>query len=136
MRKRIGVILIISMLLISMSGTVGSVLAKSNFEEVNIISSVYTADMQSSVNSLEKTVNKYLNMDTNKYETCNQVEKTIDIPWMTSNSDSLLEWWVRLEYNGQTFDKQVDISIDDFSEKFLKHPEYGEILNFNIDVSY
>ena len=133
MRKRIEVILIISMLLVSMSGTVGSVLAKSNFEEVNIISSVYTNDMQSSVNSLEKTVNKYLNMDTNKYETCNQVEKTIDIPWMNINRDSLLEWWVRLEYNGQTFDKQVDISIDDFSEKFLKHPEYGEILNFNID---
>jgi len=133
MRKRIGVILIISMLLISMSGTVVSVLAKSNFEEVNIISSVFTADMKSSVDSLNKTVNKYLNMDTNNYELYNQVEKNIDIPWMTSNNDSLLEWWVRLEYNGQTFDKQVDISIDDFSEKFLKHPEYGEILNFNID---
>jgi len=133
MKKGVGAILIVCMLCISMSGAVGSVFSKPNFEGADIISSVYTANMKSSVDALETTVNKYLNMDANNYKPCGQTQKTIDLPWMNLNGDSLIEWWVRLEYNGQTFDKQVDISIGDFSEKFLKHPEYGEILYFDID---
>ena len=133
MKKRVGVIFIAFMLCVSMSGAVGSVFSKPNFEGDDIISRIYTANLESSVDSLESAVDKYLNMDMNNYVPCDKTQKIIDLPWMNHNGDSLLEWWVRLEYNGQTFDKQVDISIGDFSEKFLKHPEYGEIIYFDID---
>jgi len=125
MKRRVGAILIVCMLCVSISGAVGSVFSKPNFEDAGVISSVYTANMKSSVDALETTVNKYLNMDANNYKPCEQTQRTIALPWMNFNGDSLIEWWVRLEYNGQTFDKKVDISIGDFSEKFLKHPEYG-----------
>ena len=56
----------------------------------------------------------------------------VDLPWLDQSMD-LLEWWIQIEYKGQLFSKQVPIDITDFKEKFLKHPEYGEILRFNID---
>jgi len=133
MKIRVGASLIVCMLCVSMYGAAGSVFSKANFEDADIISSVYTSNIKSNVDALETTVYKYLSMDANSYKSCEQTQMDICLPWMDVNIDSLLEWWVRLEYNGQTFDKQVEISIGDFSEKFLKHPEYGEILYFDID---
>jgi hypothetical protein len=57
---------------------------------------------------------------------------SVDVPWMNTFSD-LLEWWIRVEYNGVTFDEQVPIDITDFQDRFLKHPEYGVILTFDVD---
>jgi len=133
MIKRIGASLIVCMLCVSIFGAAGSVTSKEKFEGADIISNVYTVNLESSVDALEDTVNKYLNMDVKNYKPCMQNQKDICLPWVNLNVNGLLEWVVRLEYNGQTFDKQVDISIADFSEKFLKHPEYGEILYFDID---
>jgi hypothetical protein len=79
--------------------------------------------------SLIKTFEKYT---TNSVENSKIKPKTIDLPWLYENSQ-ILEWWINIKYNGQTFQKQIPLDIFDFSEKFLKHPEYGEILRFNID---
>jgi len=79
--------------------------------------------------SLIKTFEKYT---TNSIENSRIQPKTIDLPWLYENSQ-ILEWWINIKYNGQTFQKQIPLDIFDFSEKFLKHPEYGEILGFNID---
>lgn len=51
----------------------------------------------------------------------------------STHTGEIFGWWIRLVYNGQTFEKKLDISITDFSDKFLKHPEYGERIKFNID---
>jgi hypothetical protein len=56
----------------------------------------------------------------------------VNLPWYKASTD-LLEWWIVIEYNGKTFEKLVPVSIYDFKEKFLKHPEYGESIRFNID---
>lgn len=58
--------------------------------------------------------------------------KEINLPWILETSD-LLEWWIEIEYNGEIFQKQVPVSIFDFKEKFLKHPDYGEIISFDVD---
>ena len=57
----------------------------------------------------------------------------ITLPWINKQSD-ILEWWIRIEYNDELFEKKVPVNISDFKDKFLKHPEYGERISFNIDA--
>ena len=82
---------------------------------------------------LEKTVDKYLSTSMDNFVPYEATDAAVELPWLTWSNSDLLEWWVTIEYDGQTFSKQVDVSIDDFNEKFLKHPEYAEILYFNVD---
>lgn len=56
----------------------------------------------------------------------------IDLPWINQHSN-ILEWWIQIEYNDEIFEKQVPVNISDFKDKFLKHPEYGERISFDID---
>lgn len=56
----------------------------------------------------------------------------VTFPWMVQQGD-FLEWYIRIVYNGQSFLKEVPVDISDFRDKFLKHPEYGEIISFNVD---
>jgi len=114
MRKVIIFLVVISMTCISMSGAVNSTL----IEETEIVKDQTARDVY-------RQYSKYL--PTNEKEI-----KNIELPWIETSS-SLLEWVVRIEYNGQTFEEEVPVSISDFSEKFLKHPEYGEKLYFDVD---
>ena len=87
----------------------------------------------SAMEQLKKSVHTYLNMDENPYGTNEeQVQGNITAPWIFPTSN-IFEWWIRLIYNGQTFEKQLDISINDFQQKFLKHPYYCEDVFFNVD---
>ena len=54
------------------------------------------------------------------------------MPWSTETS-SIFQWWITLKYNGENFQKQLDISINDFKQKFLKHPYYCEDVFFDVD---
>ena len=89
MKVRVGVILIVFMLCVSMFGAVGSVFSKPSFEGTGAISSVYISNMKSSIDTLETTVNKYLNMDANNYEPCERTQSTIALPWMNLNNSLL-----------------------------------------------
>jgi hypothetical protein len=83
---------------------------------------------------LKKSVYTYLNTDENPYRSSEDtVQSTLTAPWIHPTS-SIFEWWVRLKYNGDTFEKQLGISINDFQQKFLKHPYYCEDVFFNIDA--
>ena len=82
---------------------------------------------------LSNSVDHYLSATEEDFTPVKQTAQPVDLPWMNKNNADLLEWWVRFEYKGQIYDKEVQISIQDFTEKFLKHPEYGEILFFDID---
>lgn len=82
---------------------------------------------------LTQSVYSYLNMDENPYDDTKGSEATpITAPWMFPTSD-IFQWWIRVVYNGQDYLQQLDISIKDFQEKFLKHPYYSEDVFFNID---
>ena len=97
---------------------------------------IYTNDslpkMKASIESLSSIANKYLNIDENRYSSPIKTQKKISLPWSNQIND-FLDWTIRLQYNGQSFEEKVPIDITDFKEKFLKHPEYGEILYFDID---
>ncbi len=56
----------------------------------------------------------------------------IQLPWKTVSTD-LLEWWITITYDGNTFEQKVPVNISDFRNRFLKHPEYGERLRFDVD---
>jgi len=122
MKKLLLYVVIISMLCFSMSGAVGFSIHTNKTIEKSSDKSVLLED---SSQTLEKYSNYFINEN-------NKEKKQIDMPWINVNSD-ILEWQIRLEYNGETFEQQVPVDITDFQEKFLKHPEYGEILRFNVD---
>jgi hypothetical protein len=87
----------------------------------------------STMDLLKKSVYSYLDMNENPYLTSKEsIQSTLHVPWIRP-STTLFEWWVRVKYNGQTFQKQLDVSIHDFQQKFLKHPYYSQDVFFNVD---
>ncbi len=85
------------------------------------------------MDQVKKSVYSYLNMEENPYETGQEnINQAVIAPWVRPAS-TLFEWWIYVKYNGNAFEKQLDISIKDFQEKFLKHPYYCEDVFFNID---
>ncbi|MGC9385092.1 MAG: hypothetical protein ACP5D6_10875, partial [Kosmotogaceae bacterium] len=118
MEKILVFFIAICMLCISMSGA-GAINKENNVKNISISEKDIEID-----NDLAETFSKYLPKQ--------QPKKDIDLPWIKSNT-GLLEWWVRLEYNGEAFQEQVPVNINDFQEKFLKHPEYGEHIFFDVD---
>lgn len=85
---------------------------------------------------ISKQAGKYLSLTDNPYQnvkTTAEYDK-VQLPWIGRQSTGdLLEWYIRIRYKGQDFLREVPITVKDFTEKFLKHPEYGKILKFNID---
>lgn len=140
MKKSIVIIIAISMLCVSISGA-----GFSQNVKTNIINDTKTNqdDINQKIDNhlsteqittlLSNSVDHYLSATEEDFIPVKQKSQPVDLPWINKNNADLLEWWVRFEYKGQIYDKEVDISISDFTEKFLKHPEYGEILFFNID---
>ncbi len=136
MKKIIVLLIILSMICVSMSGAGFSQSINSNknedFKEADgKIKDYLSTDQVTSL--LSKSVDNYLSATNEDFKPIKYQPKSIDIQWMNENSDKMLEWWVRFEYKGQIYDQEVDISIEDFTERFLKHPEHGEKIRFDID---
>jgi hypothetical protein len=116
-----------------MTGAVFSQKIENNIEQPNEIDDTPKRTITQCTADLEKVVDDYMNIDPNRFTPKPVEKKQITMPWKTQSYSEPLEWWVTIIYNGQKFEKKVDISIDDFSAKFLKHPEYGESIYFNVD---
>jgi len=61
-----------------------------------------------------------------------KINTQVTFPWMLQQGD-FLEWEIRIQYHGQTFRKEIPVDTTNFKDKFLKHPEYGEIVRFDVD---
>ena len=134
MKKAIGCIVLVSVLCISMSGAGFSKTV--NYENENDFEKIQTSSyttIQECTTALQQNVNQYFSMDANRFAPNLKQDEPIVLPWGAVNTADFLQWVVRIEYNHQIFEKEVHVDISDFSEKFLKHPEYGEILYFNVD---
>jgi len=133
--KKLLVVVLIIMTCISMSGIAASLTDIFDQNAIQTSSQNLTTVVKTSsttMDQLKKSVYSYLNTDENPYSTHQENEITISAPWIKPSS-TIFEWWIHVEYNGQSFEKQLDISIDDFQKKFLKHPYYCEDAFFNID---
>ncbi|MCX6671312.1 MAG: hypothetical protein NTX92_05285, partial [Euryarchaeota archaeon] len=134
--KKLLVVVLIILTCISMSGF-GASLAN-NFDQNNIgvASQNLTTVVKTSsttMDQVKESVYSYLNMQENPYTTGQEtIDSTITAPWIKPAS-TLFEWWILVQYNGNAFEKQLDISINDFKQKFLKHPYYSEDVFFNVD---
>lgn len=134
--KKVVVVILLIMTCISMSGIGVSVIysIEKNDSQQNTLG-MYTAQKTdpSTMDQLKKSVYSYLNTKENPYIASQESSETaIDAPWISPTS-SLFEWWVRVKYANETFQKQLDISINDFQKKFLKHPLYSQDVFFNVD---
>jgi hypothetical protein len=134
--KKLLIVILIGLLCIGMSGTATSLTITSTQKETKGSSVGFQTVEKTSTDvmeNLKKSVNKYLNINENIYGSQEPVQSCITVPWILPTSN-IFEWWVRLKYNGETFQKQLDVSITDFQQKFLKHPYYCEDVFFNIDA--
>jgi hypothetical protein len=123
-------VLVISLCLLSL-GIPGTFAASSSTTSTEISPSTLYA-LQSTTSSLQQMAESYLSLKGDEFTTYKEGPQPIDLPWMNRGGD-FLEWVIRITYNGQSFEQEVPIDVTDFSERFLKHPEYGEILKFNVD---
>ena len=123
MRKFLLFVIVVSMICFSISGAVAYSISNDKILENN------SNDKKIPENTLSQISQQYSKYFINEN---NKQSKQIDLPWMNLNND-ILEWVIRVEYNGLDFEQTVPVDITDFQEKFLKHPEYGEILRFNVD---
>lgn len=121
---------------LSMSG-IGAALANfSNQNETTIGTDNRTDDKKTTTETmdiLKTALYSYLNINENPFLSPEEsVQSPLNAPWIKPTS-TIFEWWVRVEYNDETFQKQLDVSIYDFQQKFLKHPYYSEDVFFNVD---
>ncbi|HWR27333.1 MAG TPA: hypothetical protein VN377_02725 [Candidatus Thermoplasmatota archaeon] len=134
--KKLLVVVLTLMTCISMSGfgaSLTNIFDQNNtkISSQNLITGVKTSS--TTMDQVKKSAYSYLNMQENPYNTDQENQNsTITAPWIKPAS-TLFEWWILVQYNGNAFEKQLDISINDFKQKFLKHPYYCEDAFFNID---
>jgi hypothetical protein len=121
---------------LGMSGIGAALTTIQNKNQINGVSPTLTKDEKtttSTMDLLKKSVYSYLETNENPYLLTQQtIQSTLHVPWIRPSS-TIFEWWVRVKYNGITFQKQLDVSIRDFQQKFLKHPYYSQDVYFNVD---
>ena len=131
--KKLLVMLLMTMTCISMSGFAPSFVTALNQKEVaHVTTDQKIAEKTNTFDQLKKSVYTYLNLPENPYENQQEYTQKPTVPWIRPASD-IFEWWIRVTYNGHTFEKQLNVSITDFQKKFLRHPYYSEDALFNID---
>ncbi|KYK22404.1 hypothetical protein AYK25_07315 [Thermoplasmatales archaeon SM1-50] len=134
--KKMVVVIIILMTCLSMSGIGAAFTNFSKQNKTNTVLPTNTNDIKTTTETMEnlkKSMYSYLNTDENPFLTPkDSIQSSFNVPWICPTS-SIFEWWVRVKYNNETFQKQLDVSIYDFQQKFLKHPYYSEDVFFDID---
>ncbi len=134
--KKLLVVVLTIMTCISMSGVAVSLTDVSDQNNRTISSQNSTPGIKTSsttMDQVKKSVYSYLNMEENPYNTNQEnPNRAITAPWIKPAS-TLFEWWIMVQYNGNGFEKKLDVSISDFKQKFLKHPYYSEDVFFNVD---
>lgn len=139
--KKVVISLIIScVLLISTLGaavpSIEGEKEKNYFEENPITTGDRTRlTTQEATTQIASTAEKYFSLSQDTYKSYKQpIQNDVVLPWVTTlPKGDFLEWVIHVKYKNEDFYQEVDISIFDFQETFLKHPEYGRIMYFDVD---
>jgi len=134
MKKILIFFIAVSMICVSMSGA--SLFVEENYETKFNETGFYELNKkeQETYQNVKKTVQQHKIFSNKDFQPYNELnDKKISIPWVKTGVGDLLEWYVTLVYNGEEFSHEVDITIFDFQEQFLKHPEYGKHIRFDVD---
>ena len=121
-----------------MTGAVSSVSVKKENGSSEIQSFIYEKRQHISTEQatakLANVAEKYFNLNEETYKPAQQtMDADAYVPWTGLYRGDILEWYIRIVYNGEEFLEEVPITIQDFQESFLKHPEYGKTLKFDVD---
>jgi len=140
MKKTVVLVIVLCMLCVSMTGAVSSINTKNdNISYINQTQDPVEEfrshiSTQQATNQLASTAERFFNSKQEDYKPAKQdLESDAYIPWTNNYKGDILEWYIRIKYNGEEFLKEVPITILDFQEQFLKHPEYGKTLKFDVD---
>lgn len=134
--KKLLVLVLTILTCLGMSGLAVSLTDNHDVDKLIITSQTTSTSKKTSsttMDQVKKSVYSYLNMEESPYKTDQEsLDSAVTVPWVRPAS-TLFEWWIYVEYDGNAFEKQLDISITDFKQKFLKHPYYCEDVFFNVD---
>ena len=119
--KKLLVVILMILTCIGMSGIATSSLTPSNQKKINL-STIPPTTIQktNTIEQLKKSMYNYLNLKENPYPSHQEYNQTITAPWIYQATNTF-EWWIRIIYDGQTYQKQLNVSIKDFQKKFLQH---------------
>ena len=138
MKKALVLFIVVCVLCVSMTGAVSSVSVKKENGSSENQSFIYEKrqhiSTEQATTKLANVAEKYFNLNEENYKPAEQtLEADAYVPWTGLYKGDILEWYIRLVYNGEEFIEEVPITILDFQEQFLKHPEYGKTLKFDVD---
>lgn len=136
--KRIVVLFVaVCMICVSISGAAVSINKNIAPSEENLVANVVRTSPESNIallHSLKKTVDTYMSTDETLYK--NNVKYTgsdVTYPWAQPLPvGDFVSWWIRVNFSGENFEKQMTISPNDFIDR-LRHPMRFDVLSFNVD---
>ena len=116
MKKSLVLFTVVCMLCVSMTSAVSSVSVKKENGSSENQSFIY--EKRQHISTAQATTNlanvaeKYFNLNEENY---NPAEQTLDadayVPWTGLYKGDILEWYIRLVYNGEEFLQEVPITI-------------------------
>lgn len=138
MKKAIVLVVNFCMICVSMAGAVSftSIEKYTNNGEIKIVDfdEEYHISTEEATSKIANTAEKYFSLNEETYKIAQQtMDAEVEVPWTGLYQGDLLEWYVRIIYNGEEFLQEIPISIGDFKDRFLTNPNYGKELTFDVD---
>jgi hypothetical protein len=87
------------------------------------------------IENIKNGMNDFFKLDPNLYGEITREKKVVDLPWtdIPLSIGDFIQWVIRVNFNGIWYDEQINISVIDFKDRFLKHPLHYEYVFFDID---
>ncbi len=143
MTKAIVILILISMICVSISGAAFSIndSIEKNINSVNeklvINQPTESAEVNTRVlQNINQEVDKYLNFgDYISNDPPRKTPKQVEFPWSNRPLPigDFVEWIIHVNYKNKHFEEEIDISVIDFKDRFLKHPLHYEQIDFDVD---
>jgi hypothetical protein len=141
MRKALVLVIVICMICTSISGAAVSLYKNTNFKDNDMAKNLATESPEVNtelLSNINQNVEKYLNFDAyNKIESDSKTVKEVEFPWsnrpIPAGAGDFVDWVINVNYNGECFQKKLDISPRDLRTKFLNDPTYVEKIYFDVD---
>jgi len=143
MKKMLVIVILISMICASMSGAAVSFNKKSNIKNSDLAINLATESPEVNtelLSSINQNVEKYLNFE--KYniggKPVRNTFKEIEFPWsnrpIPAGAGDFVDWVINVNYNGECFQQELDITPNDLRTKFLNDVTYTEKVYFDVDA--
>ena len=141
MKKALVLWIVISMVCVSIPGAAFSLNKGTNSTDSNMIRGLATESPEVNkefLSSINQNVEKYMNFDNLNTITPVTNELTeIEFPWtdrpLPTGAGDFVDWVINVNYKGNYFQEEIEISPLDFIRRFIDNPWYFEECRFDVD---